>query len=444
MSDSKNGTIRRWSIVAALFVLYVINFADKTVIGLAAEPIMRELHLTHAEFGKIASSFFLLFAASTVVVGIIANRVQTRWILVVMVTLWSASQLPLLVVTVPMTLLVSRILLGAAEGPAYTVCVHALYKWFKPHERTLPTAIFSVGGSVGIGIIAPLVTWVIVHFGWRATFLALAGFGLVWVVVWLVIGREGPLTDRVQPQIDTAPSYPDGLRQTFTLYAKMIFSRTCLGSILPGFGVYVALTIATIWLPSYLERVDNYSMRDVGIIMILPSFLNIVLSPLLGWWSQHMQKRGVSMRHAIGTLNGSIVAISGVALFLIPLIRAQWLELVAITIAFSVTSYAFSAGVTLVSAIVPSYRRGALLGITGAMQTVAGLLTPIAMGDIIDMSRTVVDGYRNGMMIAGALVLAGGILGVLLVDPARDRRRFLEPSAHDLSAVDPDALQSTT
>lgn len=438
MNDIAAGPARRWIIVAALFVLYVVNFADKTVIGLAAEPIMREMHLTHAEFGRIASSFFLLFAASTVVVGIIANHVKTRWILVVMVILWSVSQLPLLLVTIPTTLLVSRILLGAAEGPAYTICVHALYKWFKPDERPLPTAIFSVGGSVGIGIVAPLVTWVIVHFGWRAAFLALAGIGLVWVAIWLVIGREGPLTDEPEPRAYAVAAPAIGRRQLFAIYVRMLFSRTCLGSILPGFVVYVALTIATIWLPSYLERVDAYSMHDVGFIMILPSFLNIVLSPLLGWWAQRMQARGVSMRHAVGTLNGCIVAISGVALLLIPVLTVRWVELVAITVAFSITSFAFSAGVTLVSAIVPSYRRGALLGISGAMQTIAGLLTPMAMGHVIDMSTTVIDGYRNGMMIAGALVIVGGVLGALLVDPAGDRRRFVDASnAEDVPALQP-------
>ncbi|WP_233838105.1 MFS transporter [Paraburkholderia sp. ZP32-5] len=434
MNDIAAGSARRWVIVAALFVLYIINFADKTVIGLAAEPIMREMHLTHAEFGRIASSFFLLFAASTVVVGIIANHVKTRWILVVMVIFWSISQLPLLFVTVPATLLVSRILLGAAEGPAYTICVHSLYKWFRPNERTLPTAIFSVGGSVGIGIIAPLVTWVIVHSGWRAAFMTLAGSGLVWVAVWLVVGREGPLADK--PDARTRASSLTLTRaDQFGIYMRMLFSRTCLGSILPGFVVYVSLTIATIWLPSYLERVDNYSMREVGFIMILPSFLNIVISPLLGWWAQHMQARGVSMRHAVGTLNGGIVAISGVALLLIPVLTTRWMELVAVTVAFSITSFAFSAGVALVSTIVPSYRRGALLGISGAMQTIAGLITPIAMGYAIDMSSSVVDGYRNGMMIAGGLVIVGGLLGALLIDPAGDRRRFVDAAGTEDSGV---------
>jgi MFS family permease len=444
MAESAFGPMRRWLIVAALFVLYVINFADKTVIGLAAEPIMRDLHLTHAEFGKIASSFFTLFAASTVVVGIIANHVKTRWILVVMVILWSLSQLPLLLVTIPTTLLVSRILLGAAEGPAYTMCVHSLYKWFEPHERALPTALFSIGGSFGIGIVAPLITWVIVESGWKTAFLTLAGVGLVWVVVWLIVGREGPLVDKPKASGGQSAAPALGKGELFALYARMLLSRTSLGSVIPGFGVYVALTIATIWLPSYLERVDGFSMHDVGFIMILPSFLNIVSAPLFGWFAQFMMARGVSMRHALGTLNGVIVTISGVALLLLPLAHVRWMELAAVTIAFSVTSFAFAAGVALVSDIVPSYRRGAVLGINGAMQTIAGFITPIAMGEVIDMSSSMIEGYRNGMMIAGALVIVGGVIGAVLVDPAGDRRRFVEAADDVLPASAANPLKSAT
>lgn len=91
---------------------------------------------------------------------------------------------------------------------------------------------------------------------------------------------------------------------------RMFFSRTSLGAVLPGFGVYVALTIATIWLPSYLERVDNFSMHDVGFIMILPSFLNIVSAPLLGWFAQSLMACGIGIRQALGTLTDVMVTIS--------------------------------------------------------------------------------------------------------------------------------------
>ena len=69
-----------WIVVALLFIFMVINFADKAVIGIAAVPIMQELELGPRQFGLVGSSFFLLFAVSSVATGFLVNRVQTRWV----------------------------------------------------------------------------------------------------------------------------------------------------------------------------------------------------------------------------------------------------------------------------------------------------------------------------------------------------------------------------
>ena len=65
-----------------LFIL--VNFADKIVLGLVAVPMMEELKLTPTEFGFIGSSFFWLFAISGIVGGVLADRLSTKWMLLVM------------------------------------------------------------------------------------------------------------------------------------------------------------------------------------------------------------------------------------------------------------------------------------------------------------------------------------------------------------------------
>ena len=84
-----NGRNRAWIVVVLLFIFMVINFADKAVIGIAAVPIMQELQLGPRQFGLVGSSFFLLFAVSSVATGFLVNRVQTRWVLLAnMMSCW--------------------------------------------------------------------------------------------------------------------------------------------------------------------------------------------------------------------------------------------------------------------------------------------------------------------------------------------------------------------
>ena len=141
----------------------LINFADKAVIGLSSVPIMQELGLSHARFGMLGSAFFLLFSLSGIVVGFLSNRVGTKTLMLVMGVIWAAVMLPMSGVSSFAVLLGSRVILGAAEGPAFPVAMHAVYKWFGDAHRTLPSSVVASGAAFGAGIIAPMITWIVVH-----------------------------------------------------------------------------------------------------------------------------------------------------------------------------------------------------------------------------------------------------------------------------------------
>ncbi|WP_321946406.1 MFS transporter [Paraburkholderia sp. J10-1] len=425
MTPETRSKRQRWVIVVGLFFFLAINFADKALIGLAAEPIMRELGLTHTQFGRIAASFFTFFSISALLVGLLANRVKARWLLLAMAITWSVSQVPLLVFATPLTLIVSRVLLGASEGPAYPVAVHALYKWFPDHERAVPSAVLTIGASFGAGLIAPVITGVIVHFGWHAAFVMLAVVGMIWSVIWLLIGKEGPLGTHTVGDTGSLRAHPSALALPHKIpLGALLLSRTCVGSDLSGFAAYVILTMSTIWLPSYLVRVAGYSLTEVGWIVVLPAFGQMVVSPLFSWWSQRLMARGVSSRHARGTLGAASVVASGAALAVMPLLPAGPLLIVAVSIAFSLASFTFVSGVTLAGEIVPPAQRGGVLGINICITTLAGLVTPAVMGQVIDHAAAQVDGYRTGMMLAGVFSVVAGVIAACLIDPASDRRRF--------------------
>src|ERR1700752_5414107 len=107
-----------WKITFLLFLFMLVNFADKIVVGLAGAPIMTDLKLEPEQFGLLGSSFFLLFSISAIVVGFIINRVQTRWVLLVLATIWALAQFPMVGTVGYVTILICRIILGAGEGPA--------------------------------------------------------------------------------------------------------------------------------------------------------------------------------------------------------------------------------------------------------------------------------------------------------------------------------------
>ena len=180
----------------------MLNFADKIVVGLAGAAIMADLKLGPTQFGLLGSSFFFLFSISAVLVGFIVNRVQTRWVILCLSLVWAAVQFPMIGTVSFTTLMICRIILGAGEGPGFSVAVHAIYKWFPDAKRTLPTAILSQGAALGVVVAVPALNWAIVTYSWHYAFGALGITGVLWAVVWLIVGKEGAL----EAQIATSTS----------------------------------------------------------------------------------------------------------------------------------------------------------------------------------------------------------------------------------------------
>ncbi len=418
-STATHSNGRAWAIVVMMFFFMLINFADKAVIGLAGVHIMADLHLTNEQFGQVGSAFFLLFSISAVLVGFLVNRVQTKWVLAAMALIWAITQLPMLgVVSLPM-LMASRIVLGAGEGPAYPVALHAIYKWFDNSRRTLPTSFVSIGGALGTGVIAPLLTWIIITFSWHAAFGFLGAVGFVWVAIWLVVGREGPLDAH---QIEAGGGSVAHIAHV--PYASLLTCRTALGVFIAGFSAYIALTLAVVWLPAFLVKAAGYSATQTGWIVVLPSILQMVLSPTLGFASQRWLASGTTSRVSRGLLGGGCVAISGVAMVALAESSAAAIQIPLVMLTFAIGSAIYTLGPALIGEISPVKQRGAMLGISNAVYTLAGLAAPWVMGHIVDVGVNPAAGFRNGFLFAGAIIACGGVIAMALINPERDLARF--------------------
>ena len=405
-----------WLIVALLFLFMLINFVDKAVVGLAAVPMMKELNLSPSQFGLVGSSFFLLFSLSAVVTGFIVNRVQTRWVLLVMSLAWALTQFPMVGTVGFATVLACRIALGAGEGPAYPVALHATYKWFPNELRTLPTAIVSQGAGVGLMVALPMLNWVIINYSWHWAFAALGIVGLAWTGAWLLLGREGPIVGSAAP---TATATPDRVS-----YARLLCSPTVLSSWCAFFGAYWGLSLAISWQAAFLIKGLGFAQGSVGLLSALPPGISVVVVIAAGWYSQHLLARGVSSRMARGVFGGACVGLGGIALLIMPQMPTIPLKIAMTTIGISLPSVIYVFSHAVVSEVTPVAQRGALLSIGNAVGTSAGLLAPYIMGSVIETAATPLDGFYTGYVICGIIMLIGGIIGMALMHPEREAARW--------------------
>ncbi|MEA2900038.1 MAG: hypothetical protein QOJ84_5653 [Bradyrhizobium sp.] len=404
-----------WKITFLLFLFMLVNFADKIVVGLAGVPIMTELKLEPEQFGLLGSSFFFLFSIAAIVVGFIVNRVAARWVLLALALVWALAQFPMVGEVGFTTLLICRIILGAGEGPAFSVAVHAIYKWFPDEKRTLPTAILSQGSAFGVILAVPALNWVIVNYSWHHAFGALGVVGLMWVAAWLFLGKEGPLVQTIA-MAEADPRVP---------YFQLLTSRTFIGCCAATFGAYWALSLGLTWFTPFIVKGLGFSQKDAGWVSILPWVFGAVIVLLTGWISQVLMARGMSTRGARGVLGAAPLIVGGVIMAAMPYVEGTGLRVALLVFGSGLCGSIYVVCPPMLGEFTPVSQRGAVISIYGAIFTLAGILAPLVMGSVIQRAAVPLDGYMTGFTINAVILVASGLLGLLLLWPNSERARLL-------------------
>ena len=405
-----------WKITFLLFLFMLVNFADKIVVGLAGVPIMTELKLEPEQFGLLGSAFFFLFSISAIVVGFIVNRVDTRWVLLALAVVWALTQFPMVGEVSFTTLLICRIILGAGEGPAFSVAAHAIYKWFPDEKRTLPTAILSQGSAFGVILAVPALNWIIVNHSWHYAFGALGVVGLMWVAAWLMLGKEGPLVQTVA-MAAADPRVP---------YFQLLTSRTFIGCCAATFGAYWALSLGLTWFTPFIIKGLGFSQKDAGLISVLPWVFGAVIVLLAGWISQVMLTRGFSTRGARGVLGAAPLIVGGFILAAMSYVQGAGLQITLLVLGSGLCGAIYVVCPPMLGEFTPVSQRGAVIAIYGAIFTLAGILAPFVMGKVIQNAATPMEGYLTGFTINAVIMIASGLLGLLLLWPNTERARLLQ------------------
>lgn len=402
--------VRAWTVTGMLTLFIVVNWADKSILGLAAEPLMAELRISPAEMGFIGSSFFFLFSVTGVVVGFLADRVRAQWVLIALALAWSVTQVPVLLSATGTSLLISRIALGAAEGPAGAMAAASAFTWFPKEKRALPSAWITAGASIAKIAVAPALTFIIAGFGWRAAFLTLIVFGIVWSVAWLLIGGDGPLRT-------------EGPRRTVP-FRRIGFSRTFIGCTLAAFPMYAMVATVMTWLPSYLEKALGFTRVQAGTMFGLPSVSSIVVMVGVGALSDRMLSRGASGRLTRGIFSAIALVLGGGLLMLVPLLDNRYAALAALVMGYGIGVAVMPLATAAVSHIAPAGQQAGSVGLMASLYSLAGLLGPWLTGVLVQSAGSPAAGFGQAFQLFGVFVVLGGLAAWWLIRPEEDAAKI--------------------
>ncbi|MDP2957805.1 MAG: MFS transporter [Longimicrobiales bacterium] len=280
-----------WRIVALLCATATASYMCRVNVSTAGVLLMEEFDLTQVEMGRVFSAFLLGYALFQIPAGMLADRWGARRVLAVAAWLWvGATLMQALVGWGPfqagaagtlVAFVVWRFVLGVAEAPTYPGSAEGVSRWVLPRYQGRANGI--IIGSIGLGsaLAPPLVSNVMVAWGWRPALLVSAVPALVVALVWLGV-REPP---RAVPAAVPAPG-PGSVQQAGSAPSLRTRSFTLLTAsyTLQGYVGYIFVS----WFYLYLVQERGFSLLGGAWMSSLPWVLSIVSIPLGGWVSDRL------------------------------------------------------------------------------------------------------------------------------------------------------------
>jgi MFS transporter, ACS family, glucarate transporter len=199
----------RWRIVWLMAIGALVSYVLRLNMSIAGEAMVRDLSLTPVQFGLILSAFAWGYAIFQVPGGVFGEVLGPRRALTIAIAAWGVITLataaipgataPAVIVGVAMLL---RFLMGAAQAPIFPVTAGcSIRAWFPMRAWAMPNALIAVGATLGGVVAGPVVAWMVVHLGWRGSFVAMAPLGFIGAILWWVYSRDDP---EQHPQVNAA------------------------------------------------------------------------------------------------------------------------------------------------------------------------------------------------------------------------------------------------
>ena len=182
----------RFVVLALIFIVYAINYADRTNIGAVLPFIIDEFHINNFEAGAIASMFFLGYALSQIPAGFFIAKKGIRGMVALSIFGFSAFTWLMGTATSVLGLKCIRLGLGLTEGPCPVGLASTINNWFPPKEKATATGVYIAATMFAPILVPPLAVWIAMTWGWRWVFFSFAIPGLVIAVLWYLLVRTRP------------------------------------------------------------------------------------------------------------------------------------------------------------------------------------------------------------------------------------------------------------
>jgi MFS family permease len=273
-------------LLAALFLLYEMSVQSSP--SVMSQVMMHQLALNPAIWGTVMGAYFWSYTLMQIPVGLLYDRLPSKKLLMLATALCSIGSFVFSISHTPLELALARFLTGFGSAFAFVGVLVIANEWFDKKHFAMLVGIAQLLAAIGaMAGQMPLAYWVN-HYGWQKTALILAtvGGGLLVTITLIMEQKPNKPKSLAHPQ-KTMP------RTNIIASLKNIFRNAQTFWVgLYAFSAWAPIAFfAELWGPSFLEYRYHISNIKAALATSMIWIALAATSPLLGWYSEYIQKR---------------------------------------------------------------------------------------------------------------------------------------------------------
>lgn len=412
----------RWWILGWALAAGIINYMDRSAISIAAPQLIKEFGMTRTDIGLLGTVFSWTYAFAQLPAGWLVDKLGARKMYFLAIAGWSIATALMALGGKMWQFITFRFLLGVTEAPNGPASAKLTADWFPRTERGQATAIWDSGSKWGPAIAPPVLTAIMLTFGWQAIFLFLGVAGLVLALAFFIYYRSPEEHKRITAkELD----YIESQRATQVLTAKKVswlglFKHRQIWGMMAGFFCVIWIwNIFIVFLPLYLQEERGVSIANSGWLAAVP-YLGAAILGITGGWvmTRYAKKAGRDPLLAKRHVMSAAAVIAGILICLIPFVDSLPLALAVMTVALGFVATMQAAAWAMPGDIVDNSQVASVGAIQNFGGYFGGAFAPLLTGVIADATGSYAPSFVIGGIIAA---LAAVAYTVLVREPIRDK-----------------------
>lgn len=411
----------RWMIVGLLFAATTVNYIDRTMLGLLAPGLGKELGWSENDYGNIVVAFQFAYAMGFLVMGWLIDRFGPKIGYALAITVWTIGHVAHGFAGSVTSFMAARVFLGIGEAGHFPSVVRASSEWFPQKERAYAIGWVNSATTVGVILTAPtlwlFMTWL--GFGWRETFIYTGLFGVALLALWLKIYSNPRESGKVS-EAELAWIEHDPPEQVARIgWGRIVTKREAWAFAIGKFLTDPVWFLMLFWLPKYFSTTYNVDLKVVLLPMIAMYILSDIGSIAGGWLSSKLIHNGRSVNFA----RKVTMLISGccvLPLLFVTGVQNMWLAVLLIGIALA-GHQSFSSNILSIPPdMFPKRAVGSVIGLGGFAGGVGGMIMSKSTGLVLDATH----GNYTIIFAVCTVTYFVAVLAIHLLSPRLERAKI--------------------